>query len=121
MVTIAVLPVGRDIFCLLVRWILARETDMPLKMLQVARLRAPCQPCWKNQFAKPEVTICTENISIPALWAGIMFPGERREYPPQYLVQHLSVCLLPHITPFAGNLGSQDWNWQKINHYEGVH
>jgi hypothetical protein len=33
-------------------------------------------------FATPEVAICTENIVIPALRAGIVLKGERLEYPP---------------------------------------
>jgi len=32
----------------------------------------------------PEVAICTENVVIPALSAGIVIKGERLEYPPEY-------------------------------------
>jgi len=45
------------------------------------------------------VAICTENIVIPALGARTMFIGERVEYPPEYLIQHLSVCLPLLIQP----------------------
>jgi hypothetical protein len=37
-------------------------------------------------FATPEVAICTENVVIPAISAGIVFKGERVEYWPEYLV-----------------------------------
>jgi hypothetical protein len=41
----------------------------------------------------PEVAICTDNVVIPTLGIGIVFLGERLEYPPEYLLQHLSVCM----------------------------
>jgi len=40
-----------------------------------------------------EVAICTVNVVISTLGAGTLFTGERVEYPLEYLVQHLSVCL----------------------------
>jgi hypothetical protein len=39
----------------------------------------------------PYVAIWTENGVIPALSVGILFKGERLEYPPEYFIQHLSV------------------------------
>jgi hypothetical protein len=44
-----------------------------------------------KRFAMPEVAISTENVVILALGAGIVFKGERLEYPPEYLIQHLLV------------------------------
>jgi hypothetical protein len=61
-------------------------------------------------FATPEVVICTENIVIPALGAGMMFKGEWLEYALEYVVQHLSVCLLQLIQPFLRNIAVLDRN-----------
>jgi hypothetical protein len=41
----------------------------------------------------PELAICTQNVIIPALDAGILCEVQRLEYPPEYLIQHLSVCI----------------------------
>jgi hypothetical protein len=41
-----------------------------------------------------ESAICTENVVLPARGVGILFKGERLENPPEYFVQHLSLCLL---------------------------
>jgi hypothetical protein len=46
---------------------------MQLEMMQVAILSAICKPCCKNRIATPEVTICTENVVIPAFGAAIVF------------------------------------------------
>lgn len=47
-----------------------------------------------NRFATPVVAICTENVVLPTLSAGIVFNGERLEYQPVYIFQHLSICIL---------------------------
>jgi hypothetical protein len=52
----------------------------------------------------PDVAICTGNVVIPALGAGIVFTGERPKYPPEYVVQHLSVCLPLLIQPLLRNI-----------------
>jgi hypothetical protein len=41
----------------------------------------------------PEVAIWTENLIIPALGAGFEYIGEMLEYPPQYFIPHLKLCL----------------------------
>jgi hypothetical protein len=61
----------------------------------------------------PEVAIGTENIVIPAFGVGILFKDERLEYPPEYFVQHLSVCLVLCIQPLLSNIAVVDWNWQE--------
>jgi len=66
----------------------------------------------------PEVAICTENIVIPALSDGILFKGERVEYPPEYLVQHLSVCLPLLIQSLLRNIAVLDRNRQESDHYD---
>jgi hypothetical protein len=58
----------------------------------------------------PEVAICTENVVIPTLSDGIEFKGERLEYPPEYFVQHLTVCLPLLIQPFLRNIAVLDLN-----------
>ena len=68
----------------------------------------------------PEVAICTENIVIPTIGIGILFKGVRLEYPPEYFVQHLSVCLTLLIQPLLRNIAILDWNWQESDHYNGV-
>jgi hypothetical protein len=68
----------------------------------------------------PEVAICTENIVIPAFGAGILFTGERLEYPPEYLVQLLSVCMLLLIQSLQRNIAVRDRNQQESNHYDDV-
>jgi hypothetical protein len=52
----------------------------------------------------PEVAICKEHVVIPALGARIEFKGERLEYPPEYFVQHLTVCLPLLIQPLLRNI-----------------
>jgi hypothetical protein len=42
---------------------------------------------------KPELAIGTELVIIYALGVRISFEGERLEYSPEYILQHLSVCL----------------------------
>jgi hypothetical protein len=91
--------VRRDIISKHVLWTVAPKTDMPLKMMSVAILRAICQRCCLNRFVKPEDAMCTENVVIPALGVGISVKSERLEYPPEYFIQHLSVCLLLLIHP----------------------
>jgi len=68
----------------------------------------------------PEVAICTENIVIPALGVGILFKGEMLEHPPEYFVQHLSVCLPLLIQPLLRNIAVHDRNRQESDHYAGV-
>jgi len=68
----------------------------------------------------PEVAICTENVVIPALGTGILFKGERLEYPPEYLVQHLSVCMPLLINPLLRNIAVLDRNRQESDHYDAV-
>jgi len=68
----------------------------------------------------PQVAICTENIVIPTLSAGILLNGERLEYPPEYLVQHLSVCFPLLIQPLLRNIVVVDWNRQESDHYDAV-
>jgi hypothetical protein len=58
----------------------------------------------------PEVAICTENIVIPALSAGIVGNGEWLEYPLEYINQHLLVCLLVPIQPVLKNIAVLDLN-----------
>jgi len=41
----------------------------------------------------PEDAICTENVVITTLSAGIVFKGVRLEFLPVYFTHHLSVCL----------------------------
>jgi len=41
----------------------------------------------------PEVAHSTGNVVIPVLSTGIVFKGERLQYLPEDLIQHLSVCL----------------------------
>jgi hypothetical protein len=67
-----------------------------------------------------EVAICTENIVIPALGVGILFKGERLEYPPEYFIQHLSVCLPLLIQPLLRKIAVLDRNRLESDHYEGV-
>ena len=68
----------------------------------------------------PEVAICTENIVIHALGAGILFKGERLGYPPGYLIQHLLVCMLLLIKPLLRNVALFDWNRQENDQYDAV-
>ena len=69
----------------------------------------------------PEVPICTENVVIPALGAGILFNGVRLEYPLEYVIQHISVCLPLLTQPLVRNTVVLDWNRQESDHYNAVH
>jgi len=69
----------------------------------------------------PEVAICTENVVIPTIGAGIVFKGEWLEYPTEYFVQHLLVCLLLLIQSPRRNIVVPDWNWPESDHYDAVH
>jgi len=66
----------------------------------------------------PEVAICTEVVVIPALGAGILLKDERVEYLPEYLVQHLSVCLPLLIQWLLRNIAVPDRNRQESDHYD---
>jgi len=64
----------------------------------------------------PEVAICTEHVSIPALSTGILFIGERLEHPPEYFIQHLLVGLPLLIPPLLRNIAVSDWSRQERDH-----
>ena len=64
--------------------------------------------------------MCTENVVIPTLGAGILFRCEGVEYPPEYLVQHLSGCLPLLIQPDPRNIAVLDQNRQECDHYDDV-
>ena len=68
----------------------------------------------------PEVAICTENVVIPTLSAVFLFDGERLEYMPEYLVQHLLVCCPLHILPLLRIIAVLDRNRQQSDHYDAV-
>jgi len=68
----------------------------------------------------PEVAICTENDVIPTLGTGIVFKGKRLEYLPEYIVQHLSICLPLLIRLLLCNIAVLDWNRQESDHYYAV-
>jgi len=68
----------------------------------------------------PAVTICTENIAIPALGVDILFNGERLESPPEYLLHHLWVSLPLLIQPLLWNIAVLVWNRQWSDHYNSV-
>ena len=57
---------------------------------------------------------------IPALGAGIVFKGEWLEYPLDFFVQHLSVCLPLLIQLLLSNIAVLDWNRQESEHYDPV-
>jgi hypothetical protein len=69
----------------------------------------------------PEVAICIENIVIPALGAWYLFQGESVEYPPEYLIQHLSVCFPLLIQPLLRNIAVLDRNQQESDECDAVH
>jgi len=69
----------------------------------------------------PEVAICTQNIVIPALGVGILCNGERLEYPPEYCVQHLSVCLLLLNQLVLRKRAVLNRNWQESDNHDAVH
>jgi hypothetical protein len=52
------------------------KTDMPLERMWVAILWTICGLSCYNQYATPEVAICTANVVIPAHGAGIVSTGE---------------------------------------------
>ena len=56
----------------------------------------------------PKVAICTQNVVIHTLSAGIVFKGERLEYPPEYIIQHLLVRLTLLIQLLRMNLAVHD-------------
>ena len=68
----------------------------------------------------PEVAICTEKDVIPALGAGILFEDERLEYTPEYLAQHLAVCLPLLIQPLLSIIEIFVRNWQQSDLYDAV-
>jgi len=69
-----------------------------------------------NRSAMPEVGICTENIVIPDLSVRIRFNCVRLAYPPEYLVQHLSVCFPLLIQLLLRDIAVLDWNRQESDH-----
>jgi hypothetical protein len=68
----------------------------------------------------PEVAICTENVVIPALGVGNVLKGERLEFPQEYFVQPLTVCLLLLIQPLLRNIVVLDWNGQESDYHDAV-
>jgi hypothetical protein len=64
----------------------------------------------------PEVAIGTANVVLPALGAGIMFKGERLKYAPEYIVQHITVCMPLFIQPLLSNTAVLDRNRQESDH-----
>jgi hypothetical protein len=89
---------------------------MSLEMMSVAILRATCKLCCFNRFAMPGVAIWKEHIVIHALGTGMLLKGERVEYPPEYLVQHLSVWLVLVIPPLLTNIEGLDQDRQESDH-----
>jgi hypothetical protein len=57
-------------------------------------------------------------VVIPTLGAGIVFNGQRLVYPLEYMVQHLSVCMVLLIQPLLRNIAVLDLNQQESNHYD---
>jgi hypothetical protein len=68
----------------------------------------------------PEVAICTTILTIPPLGASIVFKGEGLQYPAEYFVQQLSVCLPLLIQSLLRNIVVLDWNRQESDHYNTV-
>jgi hypothetical protein len=68
----------------------------------------------------PDVAICTENVVLPALGTGILFKDERLEDLPEYLVQHLSVCMPLLIKPLLRKIADLDRNQQDSDHHDPV-
>jgi len=68
----------------------------------------------------PEVAICTEKVVIPTLGAAILFKGEWLQYPPEYFIQHLPVCLPLPIQPLPRNIEVLDWNQKESDNYDAV-
>jgi len=69
----------------------------------------------------PEVAICSEKVVIPTLSAGNLFKDARLEYPLEYFVEDLSVCLQLLIQPRLRKIAFLDWNRHESNHYDAVH
>jgi hypothetical protein len=57
---------------------------------------------------------------MPAHGAGILLKGERVEYPPEYLVQHLSLRVLLLSQPLLRKIAVLDRNRQESDHYNAV-
>ena len=68
----------------------------------------------------PEVTICTENVVIHALGAGMMLEDKRLEKLSEYFIQHLSGCLPLLIQQLQRNIAVLDWNRQESDHHDAV-
>jgi hypothetical protein len=68
----------------------------------------------------PEVTICTENVVIPALGAAILFKCERMENLIEFFVWHLPVCLLLLIEPHLRYIAGVACNRQESEYDAGV-
>jgi len=49
-----------------------------------------------------------------------LFKGERLEYPPEYLVKQLSVCLLLLIQLHLRIIAVLERNWQESDYYDAV-
>lgn len=80
-----------------VSWALPPKQRMPLDTMQVAKVWVICKLCCYDQFAMPEVAICTEHFVIPVLSAGIWYTGECLEYRLQYYFSvHLGVFASAH-------------------------
>jgi len=69
----------------------------------------------------PQVAICKENIEIPTLGAAIVFKHVTLEYPQEYFVQHLLVCLPLLISLHLRNIAFLDSIRQESNHHDAVH
>jgi len=115
-----VLLVGREIIRTFALCKIAPKTDMPLEMMQVAILTVICKRCCLNRFPTPDVTICTENVAIPAFGDGILCPSGRLNYPAEYFLQRLSVCLPLLIQPLLRINAVLHWNRQESDHYNAV-
>jgi hypothetical protein len=87
-----VLLVRRVIISKFVLGTLTTKTARLLKMMLVAILCGICKPCCETRCPTHEVATCTGNIVTTTFGAGMLFNGERLEYPLEYLIQHLSVC-----------------------------
>jgi hypothetical protein len=59
----------------------------------------------------PNVTTCTENVVLPTVSAGIVGKGQRLGYEPDYIIQHLSVCVALVKQLFLRNIPDLSWNW----------
>jgi len=69
----------------------------------------------------PEVAICTENVVIPTLGAAMLFKGEWPKYLPEYIFQHLSVCLPLLIQSHLMNIAVLVGNRLESDYYDAVH